>query len=63
MIYDIHINIIDVVMKPKYITPRIAIVQLNSHVGVEKLLQLVETRHKQYHHYFNLTMFKVREDK
>lgn len=47
------------VMKPKYITPRIAIAMISSQGDVEKLQGLVEARHKQYHFYFNLTMLGV----
>ena len=50
-------------MKPRYITPRLIIANLSNHGNVDKLTDLVESRHKQYHHYFNLTMFKLRENK
>lgn len=44
------------VMKPKYITPRIAVAMVTSQADLEKIQGFVEARHKQYHFYFNLTM-------
>ena len=60
MIDDIHI-IIFVVMKPKYITPRLAVASLASHSDIEPLKQAVQSRHKSYYHFFNLTLYKMGE--
>lgn len=43
------------VMKPKYITPRIAIVTLNETSHLNNLKAYIQTTHKLYFHLFNLT--------
>ena len=50
-------------MKPKYITPRLAVASLSSHSDIEPLRQAVQARHKNYHHFFNLTLYKMGTDK
>ena len=50
-------------MKPTYLTPRMCIAVIEGIQDISKLQQLVETRHKQYHHYFCIGINKEIEQK
>jgi len=51
------------VMKPQYITPRIAVVILNAIIDLQNLNILIDKRHKGYFHLFNLTNVILPADK
>ena len=50
-------------MTTQYITPRIAIVPLPQESLISAALQAAELRHKQYCHWFNLTAYKLGEER
>lgn len=50
-------------MKIKYVTSRLAVALISTHTDIEKIITTAEARHKQYHHFFNLTMLGVEEAK
>ena len=48
-------------MQAHYVTPRLAIVKLTSPLDQDKATQMALRRHRQYHHFFNLSSLRMPE--